>query len=480
MSALHDEPPHDDTEPLPAWPGDDDTLDDEYEATLAHRRAVSEQIDRFRVLEDARRLFELERHPPTDYARLYLDADELDQLPVPEPLIDRVLNRHSYAVLRGRDGVFKSFVALDWSLCIATGKPWQGRDVQQTRVLYIAGEGAYGLHARKQAWQAAWKTPIPRGQWTVRTAALDLNLGGPALDELLTRVHDGRYGLVVVDTLRRVSGRADGNGPEMGVVIDNLARIREAADGGTVLALAHTAKDDGDTRGFSGIEDDADIVWHAKRPNDGPPLSLDLVNAKMKDGPDSERIELTMSPVLDSLVVSKYARTGAAGILPVENHDTDEQLMAAMRETFAQTGASVQQLIDVTGMSRATAYKARGRLLNSGQLVKAKRGATDYLFLPGSTVHAGVDSPWIPGQESTPVYGTPSTPVHADAEHESTPVHTGPRQESTPVHTPPPAYKAGVAWTRHTDTSAERCPLHPDHPKPDACSTCEQNPQEAS
>ncbi|HMM96712.1 AAA family ATPase [Phycicoccus sp.] len=476
MTAHPQGPAPDDLEPAPPWP-DDDALDDEYEEALAYRRRVGDEIERLRIREDARRLFELERHPPTDYADLYLDADELDRLPVPDPLIDRVLNRHSYAVLRGRDGVFKSFVALDWSLCIATGKPWQGRQVQQARTLYIAGEGAYGLHARKQAWQAAWKTAIPRGQWTVRTAALDLHIGGPALDELLHRVQDGRYGLIVVDTLRRVSGRADGNGPEMGTVIDNLSRIREAADGGTVLALAHTAKDDADTRGFSGIEDDADIVWHAKRPTDGPPLALDLVNAKMKDGPDSERIELTMSPVLDSLVVSKYSRTGqGAGFLAVENYDSDDQLMTAMRETFAQTGASITQLIEVTGLPKSTAYKSRGRLLESGQLVPRKQGATQYLYLPGTPV----ESPWNPTPDSTAFHTPPSTPVHAEPEHDSTAVHGIPRPDSTPVHTPPPVYKTGVAWTGPVDASKSGCPLHPDNPRPDACNTCEQNTQEAS
>ncbi|PKW25410.1 AAA family ATPase [Phycicoccus duodecadis] len=472
MSTFPDELPEDQVEPMPPWP-DDDSLDDDYEADLDHRRRVSDELDRLRVREDARRIFDLERHPPTDYAGLYLDADQLDTLPTADPLIDKVLNRHSYAILNGRDHSFKTFVALDWAFCLATGKPWQGRDVDPVPVLYIAGEGAYGLDQRKQAWEAAWKHKIPPQMFVTRSRALDLHAGGPALDELLQRITDGHYGLVVVDTLRRVSGRADGNGSEMGIVVDNIDRLRRATDQGSILVLAHTAKDDKDSRGFSGIEDDADIVWHARRPTDGPPMGLDLVNRKMKDGPDGESIELTMSPVLDSLVVSRYARTGqTAGLLAVENFESDDQMMTAMRETFAQTGASITQLIEVTDLPRSTAYKSRGRLLASGQLVPRKKGATQYLYLPGTPV----ESPWNPTPDSTPVHTTSSTPVHADAEHESTAVHTSPRPDSTPVHTPPPVYKTGVAWTE-TET---RCPLHPEKPRPDACSTCEQNHLEAS
>jgi hypothetical protein len=441
-----DEPPIDQEPPLPPFP--DHEADDEWEARHDFQKRVTKEVETLRVRDEAKRQHELEQHPPEEYDRLYLDADQLDQLPVAQPLIGKVLTRHSYAILRGRDHTFKSFVALDWSWCLATGKPWQGRDVEQTRTLYIVGEGAYGIHQRKKAWESAWRTKIPADRWTLRSQALDMYRGGPALDELLERVHDGRFGFVVVDTLRRVSGRAEGNGSDMGAVVDNLTRLRDAMTDGTILVLAHTDKGDTDTRGFSGIEDDADIVWHAKRPKDGPALALDLDNQKMKDGPGGERIELTMSPVLDSLIVSKYARHGAAGLAPIENYDTDDTVLAAMRETFAATGASITQLIEVTGLSRSTAYKARGRLLFSDQLVTRRKGGTDYLYLPGTPV----ESPWNSDPDSTPVHGDESDPVHIEPEHESTPVHGSPRPESTPVHTPPPVLETGVAWTDENKT----------------------------
>lgn len=433
--------------------------DDALEDRIDFHRNVRRELAFLRVREEAKRRLDLEKHPPQKYDQLYLDADQLDQLPVADPLIHRVLMRHSYAILRGRDHTFKSFVALDWAWCLATGKPWQGRPVEPTRVLYIVGEGAYGIQQRKVAWEAAWRIKIPADQFLIRTQALDMHAGGPALDELLARVERDAFGLVVVDTLRRVSGRADGNGSDMGPVVDNLTRLREATNDGAILVLAHTDKSDNDTRGFSGIEDDADIVWHAKRPSDGPALGLDLENKKMKDGPDGERIELTMSPVLDSLVVSKYARHGqGAGLTGGDNYDSDNLILQAMTATFALTGATVQQLIEVTEMSRSTVYKARGRLLASGQLVPRRKGSTDYLYLPGTRVPEGVDSPWNTTPESTPVHADQSEQVHTGPEHESTPVHADPRQESTPVHTPPPVLKTGVAWTDETDTTNQEAP----------------------
>ena len=48
----------------------------------------------------------------------FLLGDQLDELPAPESLIDGVLTRHAYGILRGRDASFKSFITLDWALCL--------------------------------------------------------------------------------------------------------------------------------------------------------------------------------------------------------------------------------------------------------------------------------------------------------------------------------------------------------------------------
>lgn len=439
----------DGSEPRPLIPGvlsyadpaavvlTDDDADAETEARLAFNRDVSEAARKLRVAQAARERLAQEAARAEDYAALYLNADELDQLPTPEPLIDRVITRHSYAILNGRDGVWKSFVGLDWGFCLATGKAWQGREVQRARVLYIAGEGAFGIQRRKAAWEHAWGVTVPADMFAVRVAAVNLYTGGPPLEELLQRVEEGRYGLVVIDTLRRASGRADGNSTDMGVVVDNIERIKRATDKGSVLVIAHTGKDDSDSRGFSGIEDDADIVWHAKRSDDRHPMALDLECKKMKDGPDGERLELAMDTALDSLVVSNFARPHWGG--QVDNHATDDQILEAMRESFADTGASVSQLIEVTAMARATVYKARGRLLKSGQLASRRKAGTDYLFLPAQVWTAGGP---VYG-ESTPEPEASSTPVQGPPEHESTPIHTSPRLESTPVHTSLAPLKGG-------------------------------------
>jgi hypothetical protein len=324
----------------------------------------------------------------------YLRRDQLDNLPHPEPIIDGILNRHAYALISGRDGTFKSFIALDWSLCIATGKPWQGREVQQGRVLYIAGEGAYGIADRVKAWEEAWRTKVDPEMFTLRQSAVNLFRGGPALADLLARLEDGEYVLSVHDTLRRSSGGAEGNGSDMGVVVDNIERVKRATADGSVLVPAHTDKGDNDTRGFSGIEDDADIVWQAKRDRDRDPLAVNLECVKMKDGPDGLVLPLQMVPASRSLVVSAGTTTGQA--LAEDIQVTDRTILDAMRETFAETGATSTELVAVTGMPSSTFYKARGRLLKTSWLKLQKRGSTERLVLAVDLAPDDI-SPWHQG-----------------------------------------------------------------------------------
>ena len=80
-------------------------------------------------------------------------GDRIKLLPKPESLVEGVLDADTLAVLYGRAGVGKSFVALDLALSVATGTRWQGHEVRRGRVLYVVAEGASGTGARLDAWQ---------------------------------------------------------------------------------------------------------------------------------------------------------------------------------------------------------------------------------------------------------------------------------------------------------------------------------------
>lgn len=353
----------------------------------------AQETERERARRRARRLLDdedaAEQVASFDPSGSYLDVDGLASLPTPEPLIAGTLSRHTYTILRGRDGSFKTFVAIDWALCLATGKPWLGREVEPVRVLYVAGEGAYGLRGRIRAWERATGWAVPRETFTVRTSAVNLYRGGLAADELEARVRDGGYGLVVLDTLRRMSGGADANGSDMGIVVDRIAGIVAATDNGTVLTITHTDKGDNDSRGFSGIEDDADGVWHCKR-EEGSML-FTLTNRKFKDGPDGEELSLRCRPVqLDgedsSLVVERAAHFDAV-TEPEEGQAA--RLLDAVREN-RYTGITAKRLIDDYNVPKTTVYRVLNRLGKDG--IVDRKGAF-YYVAEKSDSHAIPTSP---------------------------------------------------------------------------------------
>ena len=70
-----------------------------------------------------------------------------------------MLDQGTTALLYG-EGHAKTFIALDWAASVATGRHWQGRTTEQRRVLYVAGEGAFGFKGRVDAWETGWHTEI--------------------------------------------------------------------------------------------------------------------------------------------------------------------------------------------------------------------------------------------------------------------------------------------------------------------------------
>jgi len=59
----------------------------------------------------------------------------------------------SLGSLYGPSGSYKSFLALDWACHVATGKDWDGHKVKQGAVLYVAGEGGFGVTQRVRTWE---------------------------------------------------------------------------------------------------------------------------------------------------------------------------------------------------------------------------------------------------------------------------------------------------------------------------------------
>lgn len=67
-------------------------------------------------------------------------------------LIKNWLPDSSVNMVYGESGAGKTFLTLDMACCIASGQPWHGHKTKAGVVVYMAGEGNYGLRQRVTAW----------------------------------------------------------------------------------------------------------------------------------------------------------------------------------------------------------------------------------------------------------------------------------------------------------------------------------------
>jgi AAA domain len=311
--------------------------------------------------------------PPPDVPKTPVLSDRLltrsalRNLPDPEPLIDNVLDQGTTALLYGKWGTAKTFIALDWAACVATGKPWQVRPTVQRRVLYVVGEGAFGFKGRIEAWEIGWQTNVSDDSLDI--LPLPVNLSSAAeVNQLRALVDWGGYGLVVLDTLARCMVGADENSArDCGLVVDAMTRVLASTPGGrgVVLGVHHAGKDGKTLRGSSAFEAASDTVYFAAR--DGGVITLD--REKRKDGPetDSHLLEIDPIPGTSSAVLSRARNMTTLG----GHTDRADQLMTIYDQLFGGTGATKAELRAAAmdaGMPSITSYRAISDLLKSGRL----------------------------------------------------------------------------------------------------------------
>lgn len=66
-------------------------------------------------------------------------------------LLDGIIPAGSINWMVASPSSFKTFVALDMATCIASARPWHGRETAGAVVLYVAGEGDSDIHVRRAA-----------------------------------------------------------------------------------------------------------------------------------------------------------------------------------------------------------------------------------------------------------------------------------------------------------------------------------------
>lgn len=230
----------------------------------------------------------------------FLTVDRMDALPPLVPLVDGVLDMNTVNRVVGRSNHGKTFAMVDLACRVVTGTAWNGRDVRQGTVVYVAAEGAHGLRKRVRAWEEVNGTMVGDG-------LLVLPEPVQVTHEDMWRLFRRAVGhldpvLVVLDTQARITvGAEENSAKDMGIMIEQLERLRRE-NGACVVVVHHLGHQGEQGRGSSSVIAAMSTEIRVEREESG---AVKVVCAKQKDHeffPDY-RAELRSVETYDSAVI---------------------------------------------------------------------------------------------------------------------------------------------------------------------------------
>lgn len=183
----------------------------------------------------------LHPEPENDWADW---GDEIDQQPAPiRWLVRPWLPEQGLCMVHGPSGAGKSFLVLDWMMHIATAmKEWNGGKVADGDVVYLAGEGHYGLRARLRGWKSFYGQD--RSRILVTRHGVDINT--PAGFKRVVDTIDANGAkpcVITIDTLNRHLHGDENSAQDAKAFIDAASRLVELY-GCLVIIVHHTGNND--------------------------------------------------------------------------------------------------------------------------------------------------------------------------------------------------------------------------------------------
>lgn len=284
-----------------------------------------------------------------------LAGSELDKLPAPEYLIADTLPAGVVAALYGPPGIGKSFVATTWGLSIASGSWWLGREVRKGAVLYVAGEGSFGLAQRRRAWMQHERVhQIVGDTWLPRSVNL-LDPGWAAA--LVEFAQELNPVLIIIDTVARsMVGGDENSSKDMGSLIAGADALC-LATGATVLLVHHTPRNGDNLRGHTSLEGAVDTAIRVKSTDNG----FALVCEKQKNAPKFEDIYLALHVVGESCVVGTPATSTYFQI-----DDNCKKMLEALQAADLGEGLSTTRWQVVSDVKVSTFYRRQKDLIDRG------------------------------------------------------------------------------------------------------------------
>ncbi|MCG7493291.1 AAA family ATPase [Thalassobius sp. Cn5-15] len=252
----------------------------------------------------------------------------------PDFIVGDLIEARSCVVVFGAPGSGKSFVTLDVAACVASGREFHGKEVQQGCAVYVAGEGGAGIKRRLQAWSKHTGEELDKSKplFVIQSPIEMLNASDvkAACDAIAEATGEFTIKIIVLDTLARNFGDGDENSTgDMNRFVMAVGRMIERF-GCTVVVVHHSGHGDNSRgRGSSALRAAADAEFRVEKDNS----TVTLVHTKAKDAPESEPIRFSLESI--ELGTRKNGAPFTSAVLI----EREEQVTRAIKLTRSQQRA---------------------------------------------------------------------------------------------------------------------------------------------
>lgn len=321
-----------------------------------------------------------------------LTGAQMKQRPQPRWLVDGLVVEDTLAAIVGAPASYKSFLALDLALSVATGQPWAGRVVHQAPVVYVTAEGGTGMAKRLQAWETFHEVSAPACHFLPEAVAF---LEDPQVAALIDAIRtlSETPKLIIVDTVARcLVGGEENSAKDMGRFVANADKVRQAT-GALVLLVHHVGKTGKGMRGSSALPAALDTIIAVHRTGE----AISVRAEKQKDAEEFATITLAATAVeiesgRSSVVLTPtVGRAAACGF--------DKKAETALR-VLADLGPDEVRATEwwkaceLAGLSKSSFNRARQALSTGKRVVRLEDGRNvNYVInaISGSTFQHGIN-----------------------------------------------------------------------------------------
>jgi phage/plasmid primase-like uncharacterized protein len=254
-----------------------------------------------------------------------LTAVEMVEKPSPiNWMVEGFVQENALVMVFGQSGSGKTFVVLDWCLRMASGiTEWNGKRIKPGTVMYLAGEGVYGMKGRMAAFYQHHGIDPDTSNIYTSTGGYDINTAEglkSAFDDISSLPEKPL--VVVIDTLHRFFNGDENSSRDVKTMLDACNAIMREFDC-TVIIVHHTgvsSEAQNRARGSSAWRAALDIEIAITQKNG----IIEVCQKKAKDSELSDPEFLQLLPIeIDGWVDQYGAAFKSAVVVPSEKKPDD-------------------------------------------------------------------------------------------------------------------------------------------------------------